>query len=224
MGQIPDKCNCFSSKNANNDVMIDQLERIIEGPGIVSTTKSASSNMKRTKTKKDGRKAQMKNFITYSALYPNTVVHLIVSFQGIVRGVAFRDKFKNLKPQLENETIKKIQELSKKFTTQTLIKSDHNPKHAYNSQGWKKFYKKEEKQFKIDYGKTFLTKLWILDNKTSIYSGSTNLNGKKHGFGVSLYVDGSKYEGFWFNNEFTGWGKHIDKEGNVYIGKFAFLK
>jgi hypothetical protein len=41
----------------------------------------------------------------------------------------------------------------------------------------------------------------------SSYSGEY-LNGKKHGIGTNIWSDGSKYEGYWYNNGISGYVKN----------------
>ena len=43
------------------------------------------------------------------------------------------------------------------------------------------------------------------------------LNGRKHGRGTYVYPDGSKYEGYWFDNKFL-YGRMIYSQGDAYIG------
>ena len=72
--------------------------------------------------------------------------------------------------------------------------------------------------FNYNYGRIFQSKLLISSEESSIYSGQVNINNQKHGFGVLLTKDGTKYEGAWISNKFTCWGKFIDLEGTIYIG------
>lgn len=52
----------------------------------------------------------------------------------------------------------------------------------------------------------------------TIYSGSWSYNGKKHGYGIFIKPDGSKYEGYWNDDRIHGKGRFIDKLGNYYEG------
>jgi len=51
------------------------------------------------------------------------------------------------------------------------------------------------------------------------YSGEW-ANGKRHGYGVFTYADGSKYEGQWMNNWKHGDGRYTYADGTVYQGPF----
>lgn len=219
MGQLPDKCNCFNDKNGNKDIMLDDNAVNIQAAQHKIPNIKAIPSLSRTKTKMDKSKFKVKPGISYSDEYDQEVVDMIVKFQGIIRGVIFRNKLKEKKASLEKETLNKIQEYAKKFTTPILLKVENNPKFAYNSEGWKKFFPKDNKDLKVNFGKTFMTKLRISENGSAIYSGQTNLNGERHGYGVSINSNGIKYEGFWEKGDFCGWGKKVDQEGNVMIGK-----
>ena len=47
-----------------------------------------------------------------------------------------------------------------------------------------------------------------------------NLKTQKNGNGILLKSNGSKYEGSFRLNFFTGWGRFIDEEGTIYEGYF----
>lgn len=59
---------------------------------------------------------------------------------------------------------------------------------------------------------------FLFKDKT-VYSGQWHIKGKKHGYGVYIKPDGSKYEGFWNFDKIEGVGRYIDKNGNYYQGK-----
>jgi hypothetical protein len=52
----------------------------------------------------------------------------------------------------------------------------------------------------------------------SIYKGTWSQDLKKHGFGVLVKEDGSKYEGAWENDEQSGYGRYFDSKGNYFVG------
>lgn len=54
----------------------------------------------------------------------------------------------------------------------------------------------------------------------SFYQGTWNLNLKKHGKGIFVKSDGSKYVGEFDNDIINGKGYFIDVKGNLYIGEF----
>jgi hypothetical protein len=59
----------------------------------------------------------------------------------------------------------------------------------------------------------------ILFNDGSIYKGQWNYSGNKHGYGVYIDRDGSKYEGYFVNGNISGRGRFINTKGDFYEGK-----
>ena len=54
-----------------------------------------------------------------------------------------------------------------------------------------------------------------------VYSGEWDEEGNKHGRGVQLYPDGSKYYGYWIKNMINIKGKLVHREGDVYEGQWV---
>jgi hypothetical protein len=54
-----------------------------------------------------------------------------------------------------------------------------------------------------------------------LYSGEWDSEGNKHGRGVQLWPDGSKYYGYWIKNKVNKKGKLIHREGDVYEGEWV---
>lgn len=50
----------------------------------------------------------------------------------------------------------------------------------------------------------------------AIYFGQWNDLGQKHGYGILVRVDGSKYEGFFSKDSLQGRGRYIEPQGNFY--------
>jgi hypothetical protein len=57
-------------------------------------------------------------------------------------------------------------------------------------------------------------------NDGTIYFGQWSFLGKKQGYGIYIKPDGSKYEGFWYDDKIEGLGRYIDKFGNYYEGQW----
>ncbi|CAG9310261.1 unnamed protein product [Blepharisma stoltei] len=71
-----------------------------------------------------------------------------------------------------------------------------------------------------DYVTVYSHPAYIFNNNT-IYSGQWNDKGEKHGKGIEVCADGSKYEGhFKYNKRFWN-GRLITAEGDVYQGEWA---
>jgi hypothetical protein len=62
----------------------------------------------------------------------------------------------------------------------------------------------------------------MLAKQNSVYRGEVSVDNRRNGIGILLYNDGRKYEGLWYNDEFTGYGRYIDTEGNMFEGLFLF--
>ncbi len=58
----------------------------------------------------------------------------------------------------------------------------------------------------------------------SIYYGQLNSSYMKHGYGIIIKSDGSKYEGYWDNDIQTGPGRFFDSKGNYYTGNIYLLR
>lgn len=58
-----------------------------------------------------------------------------------------------------------------------------------------------------------------LDNG-AIYVGEWTKDGLRHGRGLQIWKDGSKYEGYWKNDMANGKGRLIHSDGDVYEGEW----
>ena len=54
----------------------------------------------------------------------------------------------------------------------------------------------------------------------ALYYGEWDSKGNKHGRGIQLWPDGSKYSGYWINNKANKRGKLIHRDGDVYEGEW----
>jgi len=71
------------------------------------------------------------------------------------------------------------------------------------------------KKFKNVYAKPPIK----FNEEGTIYKGEWSMQGKKHGYGILVTKEGSKYEGFWNNDQLEGLGRFIEIRGNYYDGK-----
>ena len=56
----------------------------------------------------------------------------------------------------------------------------------------------------------------------AIYYGHWNCEkSERHGFGMQIWPDGSKYVGYWRNDRANGCGRLIHSDGDVYSGMFG---
>ena len=65
--------------------------------------------------------------------------------------------------------------------------------------------------------KTIMKKPMFLENG-AVYIGEWSENNERHGRGIQLWNDGSKYEGYWKNDKANGTGRLIHGDGDVYEG------
>jgi len=60
-----------------------------------------------------------------------------------------------------------------------------------------------------------------IEEGNMIYHGYWNsFTNKKEGYGQELFPNGTKYEGFWNNNEFDGKGRFIYENGDYFFGEW----
>lgn len=114
---------------------------------------------------------------------------------------------------------KEIEDLKEIYDSPNLIKAENRRQVQYSQNDWMHFYPNDEKKFVKKYKNTLIVEILVV-NKQEIYTGSINYNNQKHGFGVSILKNGSKYTGFWEKNSFEGWGEFIDTDGNIFHGLF----
>ena len=74
---------------------------------------------------------------------------------------------------------------------------------------------------KENYKKTYLTKLKFFSIiNDSLYIGSIDINGEKHGYGKLIQKNGIQIEGFWREGELEGWSRITNEEGGIMEGYF----
>ena len=88
---------------------------------------------------------------------------------------------------------------------------------------WKKFYPNEESFFIYDEGDVMNSKIIYKNDLGEIetYIGGINQNKQRNGFGKA-FSKKRKRIGTWRKNEFTGWGREIRNEKEVYEGRFIY--
>ena len=84
---------------------------------------------------------------------------------------------------------------------------------------WKRFYPEDDRFFKFP-NEGIIHNQELNDSENDeLYQGDLNKNGEKHGLGK--YISKTlKRIGMWKRNKFTGWGKEIRQNGDIYEGKF----
>lgn len=95
----------------------------------------------------------------------------------------------------------------------------------FNPDLWKQFYPENEPFFNYDCGNSLQEMKIKSRNKENpeiieTYEGQVNENKEKHGLG-KLILDNKILMGHWRNDDFTGWGREINNNGDIYEGKFV---
>ncbi len=143
----------------------------------------------------------------------------ITIIQSVFRGYIFRKNYKFLKQKQIQETNQLLTEFIEQYTKLNLKRAESLIGTKFDINGYKLYYNDENeinKLFNYNYGQIFNTKLLIISGIIpSFYTGQVNINNQRHGFGMLLKNDGSKYEGHWKNNIFNGWGRFIDYDGTL---------
>jgi len=86
---------------------------------------------------------------------------------------------------------------------------------------WKLFYPEDEEFFNIDKGDVLNSQISSQNEsgEKEYYIGDINQYEERHGFG-KLLSKNVKRIGTWRNGQFTGWGREIRENGDIYEGKF----
>ena len=79
-----------------------------------------------------------------------------------------------------------------------------------------KFYPDDENFFEYNKGNVLISQITSENEK---YYGEANQNGEKNGFG-KLFSNNKNRIGTWRKNRFTGWGRDIRENGDIYEGRF----
>ena len=124
-----------------------------------------------------------------------------------------------IKPSLSIKTSNFLNKVYAQCSKGGEINDDPN----FSIENYKKYYSENDPFFNFDKGKVFKnqTRLKNINDPKNleIYEGETNFNNLRHGYGVlttPLFV----MKGTWRNDEFTGWGQKLYRNGDIYEGKF----
>ena len=96
---------------------------------------------------------------------------------------------------------------------------------TFSNDSFNYFYPNSDNHFKVPNNEIYvqkeITKYMNNDpNTKQTYIGSINHSGEKHGYG-RLITNNSKIIGTWRKGHFTGWGRQIFNNGEVYEGKYV---
>lgn len=59
----------------------------------------------------------------------------------------------------------------------------------------------------------------LVNSDGTVYKGQVKNDSIRHGYGVQVWPDGGKYEGYWQDGVAHGRGKFYHIDGDVYDGK-----
>ena len=131
---------------------------------------------------------------------------------------------KNIRPKLIQESEIYIQKILNNLCPKRnpSLNEKENSIEPYSLTNYQKFYKRSDPFFIYNYGKVFNNQIRI--EKTSpqdisLYQGEINMENQKHGFG-QLITKKYTFIGTWRKNNFTGWGRKINENGDCIDAKF----
>ena len=122
----------------------------------------------------------------------------IIKIQSVFRShISRRNYNTNLKSILLKNQIELFNELYENYMK-------YNTKLAESLIGYKLDKTKIKKREKEKNLKTYIL-IYSHDHIKNFYSGEVNINNNRNGYGIRLFNDGTKYEGEWEKNDFTGY-------------------
>lgn len=230
MGQ---KCSCLFNKDSDHTYVFQPQDGITtanENTGKGTTGEIVNKEYTRAISKKvkanDNTRNifQMENSVSETNLHniddPN-IISQLYKLQALAKGFITRRKYTKNKTKMIEETNKLLEKYQTNFRTQNLYRAESYSHPSYDPKGWSKFYPPQTDLFNVDYGKVYEAKILLYGDK-AYFSGQVDINYHKHGLGKLINKDGTKYQGFWLNDEFTGWGRYIDQEGSLFEGKIIY--
>lgn len=158
-------------------------------------------------------KKQQKDIISYKL--DQNLLQKIIKFQSLVRGVLYRKKFnKSEKLAIENQTNQNsyYNNYESNENRYSLLEEDQITESDINYLFNNYAPLDDEVQTKI--------KPTTEIENGALYYGEWDNRGNKHGRGIQLWPDGSKYLGYWINNKANKKGKLIHRYGDVYEGEW----
>ncbi len=149
----------------------------------------------------------------------------IIQIQSIYRGYLYRKKYYTyIKQNQIQETNQLLKDLIEQYTKFNLKRAESLLGTKFDKNGYKDYYKDPNeinKLFNYNYGKIYYSKILNLTGIIpSFYTGEVNINYERHGYGILLRNDGTKFEGHWKKNIFSGWGRLIDYDGTLIESNF----
>jgi hypothetical protein len=144
-------------------------------------------------------------------------INSIIKLQATIKAYLFKIKYKNkLKNNLQEKTKLLIENYKTRYKVSLAYQAE-SIKGLFDKNALPKGYGKDN--LPQNKAKPKLLNTFILVYKdNSYYIGTVNILNQRCGLGVLISNRGEKYEGNWLDDIFTGWGRYIDKDGNLFEG------
>jgi len=167
-----------------------------------------------------GEENNENNFINNNENDTSSKEEKIKKIQQKYRSYHLRNIYQTqIKPSLSIKTSNYLN----KFYAQCSKYGEINDDSNFDTENYQNFYPKDDPFFTFDKGKVFKNQIRIKNmdepQNLEIYEGEMNHDNLKHGFGI-LTTPQYIMKGTWRNDEFTGWGKKLYRNGDSYEGKF----
>ena len=212
----PQKCLRKDNKNIKERLIFDSNMAMTSEPPMLMF-----NNFPKDLTNNNYNTVQKTEQYNYDGIDENLEKEeKVKKIQEKFRSYYLRKKYQTqIKPSLSIKTSNYIN----KFYAQCSKGGEVNNDPNFSIDNYKNYYSEDDPFFSFDKGKVFenQTRLKNIDdpNQLEIYEGETNSKNLKHGYGV-LTTPHFVMKGTWRNDEFTGWGQKLYRNGDNYEGKY----
>ena len=222
----------FNKLSLINEISIYSINKTINKNGSVSSKNLQYNKSQILKSKNQNKCIHKTNYgyiEKFNKKYNNNNTIINKNFtKKLVSAIKIQNKFRSIKNKIyfQKYIRQKLIKESENYINHLLNLCEKNkkfePEEQYSISGYQKFYSKTDQFFQYNYGKVFNNQVrieQISEEDFSIYQGEMNIDNKKHGFG-KLTTPKFTLEGTWRNNNFTGWCRESNNNGNYIEGKF----
>ena len=137
-----------------------------------------------------------------------SLMRTLIHFQAIIKGIIFRKNFMKISNQIDSKFMANISSTKVVPIQNSLITEDDLRKLFEKYEPLKDGVQTELKQC-VEY-----------ENKAIYYGEWNKGTNKKHGRGIQVWNDGSKYEGYWKDDKANVYGKLYHADGDIYEGEW----
>jgi hypothetical protein len=211
MGNIAKKCSCIDREEYST--YINNKKDLYD---LIPERKAKSSH--HSKNLRSHQSEDIKILQSFSDYRVTDIVDdhskIVGSFRVIQRKIKIflmKRNYLQMKSQLLEELHSEYDKLVTEYSSKNL-------------QSAEKLYPNFNRDLIIyikDNNKLRVNTLMLVKNN-SVYRGEVGVDCRRNGIGTLIYNDGRKYEGLWYNDEFAGYGRYIDSEGNMFEGLFLY--